>query len=206
MLAVLCCAVRAQAGDTLASLQIQDKQAQAAYAQTLQICAAKLAPAQCQRQAKLDFEQTQHRLKLKREAIELQNRRDKQSKLQAEKARNLATGQQGLGADGKPLAREPMSKPEPKQRTAPQPISQPGAVKLPAVKEPMSQPIKRPKGEHSGTLVAQPTPEQRRSNVAQFAGNEQAIAARKLSIEQKKAERLARDNARRAAGFAVDKP
>jgi hypothetical protein len=199
--------LRAQEVDNKASLQAQDKAAQTQYAQTLKACATKLAPAQCQRQAKLDFNTAKHAISVKRNSLDQQIKRDKQSKQNAETANNVATAKQGKAPDGSPLARPPLAKPAPKNKTTPAPMSKPSAVKNLAPKKSLSKKGAPPKGVHSGgALSAQPTPEQRRDNVAKFAANEQAVAARKNQVTQKQRKRQAKDDARRASGFRVDKP
>jgi hypothetical protein len=207
ILLALCFTTQAQVSDTKASLLAQEQAAQSHYAQTLNACAKKIASAECSRQAQLDFKQTQHTLRLKREALDVQAKRDKLAKSAAEKADNVATAKQGIGADGKPLARTPLAKPSQKNKTAPAPLSKTSPPKAAKPKAPMTQRGKPAKGVHSGgSLTAQPTPEQRRDNVAKFASKEQLIALRKTQSAQKKSKRQAKDDARRAAGYTVDKP
>jgi hypothetical protein len=55
-------------------------------------------------------------------------------------------------------------------------------------------------------LAAQPTPEERRANVAAVAKKETDIAIRKTHVQSKQAKRAEKDAKRRAAGFEVDKP
>ncbi len=190
-----------------AELSVEDKAVQAQYAQALKACAGKIAPAQCQRQAMLDFKQAQHAVKIKRDALDVQTKRDKQIKNATEKANNVATSKQGVSADGKPLERAPLSKKTLPTKNKTAPLSKQSPFKNATKKERLAKQGKPAKGVHtSGSLGTQPTPDQRRDNVAEFAKKEQLIAARKAETAQKKNKRQAKDDARRAAGYAVDKP
>jgi hypothetical protein len=191
------------------SFEAEQKAAQTQYASAVQFCDSKLAPAQCKRQAGLDYKQVQHDIKLRREAADVATKQAKHDKSQAEKAQNTATAKQGLDAAGKPLERAPLTKPHPQKKSPTQPLSKQEAAKKPAAsKSPMAK-KETPKAQPTAPkkpLVAQPTPEQRRANVAMFAKKETDIAARKAQAQSKQAKRAAKDAQRRQAGYAVDKP
>jgi hypothetical protein len=199
--------VIAQATESKASLQAQDSAAQTQYAQALKICATKLAPAQCQRQATLDFKTAKHDIALKRDALATQVKRDKYNKEALKKANNSASGKLGNAPDGSALARPPLVKQSPQKKSTPVAMSKQMPVKPAAKKQPLAKKGAPPKGVHpAGSLSRQPTPDQRRANLAKFAANEQAVAARQTQTSQKQSKRQTKDNARRAAGFVVDKP
>lgn len=218
VLTVLCCALQAQTqavlvaptGDTKASLQAEEKAAKTQYASTVQACTSKLAPAQCQRQAGLDYKQAQHAIKLRREAADVANKQTKHDKTQVDKAQNTATAKQGIdAATGKPLERAPLTKPRPPKNNTTQPLSKQQATKSNnAPKQPMAK-KETPKTKSTAPkkpLTVQPTPEQRRANVAAVAKKEVEIATRKTQAHSKQTKRAAKDAQRRAAGYTVDKP
>jgi hypothetical protein len=225
VLAVLCCAVIAQteavsqpasqpvslptSTGNKASFDAEQKAAKAQYASAVQACSSQLAPAQCKRQAGLDYKQAQHEIKLRREAGDVAKRQAKLDKSQAEKAQNTATAKQGIDVAGRPLERAPMTKPQPRQKSSTKPLSKQEAVKAPSAnKSPMTK-KETPKAQPTSPkkpLAAQPTPEQRRANVANFAKKETDLVARKTQAQVKQAKRAAKDAQRRAAGYVVDKP
>jgi hypothetical protein len=229
VLAVLCCTVFAQtqavaqatsqpasqpmplptSADSKASFDTQQKAAKAQYASAVQACDSKLAPAQCKRQAGLDYKQAQHEIKLRREAADVATKQAKHDKSQADKAQNTATAKQGIDPSGKPLERAPLTKPHPPKKSPTKPLSKQETAKTPAAsKSPMAK-KETPKAKPTAPkkpLTAQPTPEQRRANVANFAKKETDIATRKAQAQSKQANRAAKDAQRRQAGYAVDKP
>lgn len=183
----------AQTLDTLASLKSDEQTAQLQYTQTMKACGEKLAPAQCQRQAGLDLNQAKQAVKIKRDALNLRNRQEKQ----AQHANNAQ-------ANYSPA----VSKQSPQTKSAHAPLSKPVAIKPDkGLPKKLSSKSKPPKAVHrSGSLSAQPTPTQRSANAAARA-NQQASAVERQQVSVDKVnKRLAKDAARRAAGHTVDKP
>ncbi len=211
VLTVLCFAAHAQTTPTQNNFTAEEKAAKAQYAGAVRACASKLAPAQCQRQASLDYKQAQHAIKLRRDAADVANKQAKHDKSQADKARNAATAKQGVDAAGKPLVRAPLTKPHPPKNSVTQPLSKQQPAKSNTRPKPPMAKKETPKPKPTPSapkkpLTAQPTPDQRRANVATFAKKEAEIATRKTQAQNKQAQRAAKDAQRRAAGFVVDKP
>jgi hypothetical protein len=78
--------LQAPKADTKASLQAQEIAAKTQHSQTMQACAVQLAPAQCQRQARLDYKQADHVIKQKRDALDVQAKQSKHAQHLAQKA------------------------------------------------------------------------------------------------------------------------
>lgn len=193
ILLALCCMANAQTLDTLASLKSDEQTAQSQYTQTMKTCGEKLAPAQCQRQAGLDFKQAKQAVKIKRDALNLRTRQEKQ-------AQHVSNAQ----ANYSPA----VSKQSPQTKSAHAPLSKPVVIKPDKVHpKKLSSKSKPPKAVHrSGSLSAQPTPTQRSSNAAARVNKQASAVERQQVSVDKVSKRLAKDAARRAAGHTVDKP
>jgi hypothetical protein len=193
ILLALCCMANAQTLDSLASLKSEEQAAQAQYAQTMKACGEKLAPAQCQRQAGLDFKQAKHSVKIKRDALNLRNRQEKQAQHTSNAQANYSPA---------------VPKQLPQTKSAHAPLSKPVAIKPDkSSKEKLSQKSKPPKAVHrGGSLSTQPTPAQRAANAAATSQHQALAVARQQTSVDKVNKRLAKDAARRAAGHTVDKP
>jgi hypothetical protein len=208
-LLIVCMALcgTAQANSNI-SLTVEETALQTQHTNTVNNCAAKLAAAQCRRQAGLDFNQAKHSLKLKHNARAAQFKRDKQAQQTAEKANHATINQAGEDGATKTLAREPLVKKNTQNSATLKSLSHQSMPKSVLSKKPPLAKQSRPaKGAHrDGHLTAQPTPHARRNNQTAFASNAQAITSRQQHTENKKTKRLTKDEARRAAGYSVDKP
>jgi hypothetical protein len=183
----------AQTLDSLASLKSEEQAAQAQYSQSLKACGEKLAPAECQRSAGLDFQQAKQAVKIKRDALNLRSRQDKQ-------AQHASNAQ----ANYSPT----VPKQSPQGKSAHAPLSKPVAIKADKnTPKKLSQAGKPPKTVHrSGSLSAQPSPEQRSANAGARVNKQALRVERQQASVDKVNKRLAKDAARRAAGHTVDKP
>lgn len=194
-------------------LKRQDIESVALFNAQLRQCAAHIAPAQCQRQAQLDQNSRKHAIKLKRSALNTQDKQREHAEKTAQADRAKANTIHGKDAAGAPLPRAPLSKVNPNKNTSSskRPLSQPstaGAAAPKGDKKPLLNQGKRKQAASTPKkpLSAQPSVDQRRSNVAKSAGKEGEVALRKTKAQQKQAKRAVKDQARQAAGYTVDKP
>ncbi len=183
----------AQTLDTLDSLKTDEQLAQTQYAETLKTCANKLAPAQCKRQAGLDFNQAKHAVKIKRDALSLRTRQEKQAQHVADMQSNHDPA---------------VAKLTPTNTSRPERISKPvGAKKEKSSPEKLTPKSKPPKMVHRNEhLSTQPMATQRSTHALDTARKQAHAAERQQATVTKANKRIAKDAARRAAGYTVDKP
>ena len=209
-------------------------------------CAVSLAPAQCQRQAGLNFKKAQHALKVTQEADAVHARR---LQLALRTATRTLPSRSEVG-DAKAL-RTSTLKPAPKPaletetaskrpaltkqvrvstatraplsgRSKPKALPTPDLANAPSETNPalglgVSTPARSAKPRlleqltptakaQARPLLQQPSALERSANRVQASAKQQIASARLAKTQDKKAKRLAKDRARQAAGFVVDKP
>lgn len=122
MLAVLCCAAQSQElikPQTKGQTQAQELALQSQYKQAHEACANRIAPAQCQREARLSFEKQKQDNKIKNDALKAQANRNKYAQRKANEAGETKAPSQFKQAATSSSEPSPLSRPS-SPKAAPQ--------------------------------------------------------------------------------------